>query len=324
MTPLDPAAAAARHLHELQPRGELQARAPLAQLTSWRAGGHADWLFRPADREDLANLLAQVARLAPDLPITFLGLGSNVLVRDGGIAGLVVHLQGVLAERKRLDGDRVFLGGGLACAQAARFCAREGLVGAEFLAGIPGTVGGALQMNAGAWGGETWSLVESVEVVDRAGRLETRRPDAFRVGYRRVQGLDPRERLWFTGATLRLSPGDPEAGTRRIRELLRERSAKQPLGQPSCGSVFRNPEGDHAARLIEAAGLKGLRAGAAEVSPVHANFITHDGTARAEDIERLIDTVRNTVEQRFGVRLEPEVRILGRFIDPGDDSEGTA
>ena len=324
MIPLDPALAGVHDLRDLAPRGELRARAPLAPLTSWRAGGVADWLFRPADRDDLAHLLAALAQRAPDLPITFLGLGSNVLIRDGGIAGLVVHLQGVLAERERLEGDRVFLGGGLACAQAARFCAREGLVGAEFLAGIPGTVGGALQMNAGAWGGETWPLVESVEVIDRAGRRSTRAPDAFRVGYRRVQGSDPGERLWFTGATLRLSPGDPEAGTRRIRELLRERSAKQPLGQPSCGSVFRNPDGDHAARLIEAAGLKGLRSGAAEVSSVHANFITHDGTARAADIERLIDTVRNTVEQRFGVRLEPEVRILGRFTDPGEDGEGEA
>ncbi|WP_018935233.1 UDP-N-acetylmuramate dehydrogenase [Thioalkalivibrio sp. ALJ24] len=324
MIPLDPALAGIHDLRDLAPRGELRARAPLAPLTSWRAGGVADWLFRPADRDDLAHLLAALAQRAPDLPITFLGLGSNVLIRDGGIAGLVVHLQGVLAERERLEGDRVFLGGGLACAQAARFCAREGLVGAEFLAGIPGTVGGALQMNAGAWGGETWPLVESVEVIDRAGRRSTRAPDAFRVGYRRVQGGDPGERLWFTGATLRLSPGDPEAGTRRIRELLRERSAKQPLGQPSCGSVFRNPKGDHAARLIEAAGLKGLRSGKAEVSAVHANFITHDGTARAADIERLIDTVRNTVEQRFGVRLEPEVRILGRFTDPGEDGEGEA
>ena len=291
------------------PRGRLEAQAPLAPLTSWRVGGPADWLFRPADREDLAALLAARAAHAPDLPLTFLGLGSNVLVRDGGIAGLVVHLCGVLNERRRLDGHRVALGGGLACAQAARFCAREGLVGPEFLAGIPGTMGGALAMNAGAWGGEIWPLVESVTTIDSAGVVRERRPEAYRIGYRRVEGPAGE---WFIGCVLHLGPGDPQAGTERIRALLRERGEKQPLGVPSCGSVFRNPPDDHAARLIEAAGFKGLQRGAAEVSSRHANFITHAGDASAADIESLIETIQAGVAARFGVQLEPEVRILGR------------
>ncbi|MGM0552760.1 MAG: UDP-N-acetylmuramate dehydrogenase [Pseudomonadota bacterium] len=302
----------------LAPRGRLEADAPLAPLTSWRVGGPAEWLFRPADREDLAALLAARSARVPALPVTFLGLGSNVLIRDGGIAGLVVHLCGTLNERRRLEGHRVALGGGLACAQAARFCAREGLVGPEFLAGIPGTMGGALAMNAGAWGGEIWPLVESVTTIDTAGVVRERRPDAYRVSYRRVEG-PPGE--WFIGCVLHLGPGDPQAGTERIRALLRERSEKQPLGVPSCGSVFRNPPDDHAARLIEAAGLKGLRRGAAEVSSRHANFITHAGDAQASDIEDLIETIQAEVAARFGIRLEPEVRILGR---PATSSEGQA
>ncbi|WP_018873066.1 UDP-N-acetylmuramate dehydrogenase [Thioalkalivibrio sp. ALJ16] len=303
------------------PRGRLEAGVPLAGLTSWRVGGPADWLFQPADLDDLVAALSDHASHAPEMPVTFLGLGSNVLIRDGGIEGLVVHLSGVLNERRRLDGDRLLLGAGLACAQAARFGAREGLVGAEFLAGIPGTVGGALRMNAGAWGGEMWPLVESVTTIDARGSLHTRTPAEYRIGYRSVHGPEDE---WFTGCILQLAAGDPETGTRRIRELLRERSARQPLGLPSCGSVFRNPEGDHAARLIEAAGLKGLSCGSAEISSKHANFITHDGHARAADIEWLLHHAQAEVQRRFGVRLEPEVRVLGRDASANEESEGTA
>ncbi|WP_038053243.1 UDP-N-acetylmuramate dehydrogenase [Thioalkalivibrio sp. ALJ1] len=303
------------------PRGRLQAQVPLAGLTSWRVGGPADWLFQPADLDDLVDALRDHARHSPELPVTFLGLGSNVLVRDGGVDGLVIHLSGVLNERRRLDGNRLLLGGGLACAQAARFSAREGLVGAEFLAGIPGTVGGALQMNAGAWGGEIWPLVESVGTVNARGELHSRTPKDYVIGYRSVHGP---EEEWFTGCVLQLTAGDADVGTRRIRELLRERSAKQPLGLPSCGSVFRNPEGDHAARLIEAAGLKGLRRGAAEISFKHANFITHDGTALAADIEWLLRHAQAEVQRQFGVQLEPEVRVLGRPVDGADANEGTS
>ncbi len=303
------------------PRGRLEARVPLAGLTSWRVGGPADWLYQPADLDDLVAALRDHATHAPAMPVTFLGLGSNVLIRDGGIEGLVVHLSGVLNDRCHLDGDRLLLGAGLACAQAARFGAREGLVGAEFLAGIPGTVGGALRMNAGAWGGEIWPLVESVTTIDGRGNLHTRNPADYRIGYRSVHGP---EGEWFTGCILQLAAGDSATGTRRIRELLRERADRQPLGLPSCGSVFRNPEGDHAARLIEAAGLKGLRRGSAEISSKHANFITHDGHARAADIEWLLRYARDVVQRQFGIRLKPEVRVLGRHAGANEESEGMA
>lgn len=294
------------HLAHLRVRGRLERDVPLAPMTSWRVGGPADWLFEPEDADDLALFLASIPQ---DLPRMVLGLGSNVLIRDGGVEGVVIHLTGTLNQRLRLDDERVELGAGLACAQAARFCAAEGLTGSEFLAGIPGTVGGALAMNAGAWGGEIWPLVEWVETIDCRGMRLLRTPADYRIGYRSVSGC---EGEFFVRAVLRLTPGDPSAARERIQDLLRERAEKQPLGLPSCGSVFRNPEGAHAAALIEQAGLKGLQRGGAEVSRKHANFITHDGTATAADIEWLIGEVQARVEARFGIRLVPEVRITGR------------
>nr|WP_296748605.1 UDP-N-acetylmuramate dehydrogenase [Thioalkalivibrio sp.] len=294
------------HLANLRVRGRLERNAPLAPMTSWRAGGPADWLFEPEDADDLAHFLASIPE---SMPRILLGLGSNVLIRDGGIEGVVIHLAGTLNQRLRLDPERVELGAGLACPQAARFCASEGLTGAEFLAGIPGTVGGALAMNAGAWGGEIWPLVEWAETVDCRGLRHVRTPTDYQIAYRSVRGS---ESEFFLRAVLRLQPGDPTAAKERIQALLRERAEKQPLGLPSCGSVFRNPEGGHAAALIEQAGLKGLQRGAAEVSRKHANFITHDGSATAADIEWLIQEVQARVEARFNIRLLPEVRVIGR------------
>lgn len=294
------------HLANLRVRWRLERNAPLAPMTSWRAGGPADWLFEPEDADDLAHFLASIPE---SMPRILLGLGSNVLIRDGGIEGVVIHLAGTLNQRLRLDPERVELGAGLACPQAARFCASEGLTGAEFLAGIPGTVGGALAMNAGAWGGEIWPLVEWAETVDCRGLRHVRTPTDYQIAYRSVRGS---ESEFFLRAVLRLQPGDPTAAKERIQALLRERAEKQPLGLPSCGSVFRNPEGGHAAALIEQAGLKGLQRGAAEVSRKHANFITHDGSATAADIEWLIQEVQARVEARFNIRLLPEVRVIGR------------
>jgi UDP-N-acetylmuramate dehydrogenase len=293
-------------LANLRVRGSLERDVPLAALTSWRVGGPADWLFEPEDADDLASFLASIPE---SIPRTVLGLGSNVLVRDGGVEGVVIHLAGSLNHRLRLDPERVELGAGLACAQAARFCAGEGLTGAEFLAGIPGTVGGALAMNAGAWGGEIWPLVEWVETVDCRGLRHVRTPVDYQVAYRSVRGC---EGEFFLRTALHLQPGDPSVARERIQGLLRERAEKQPLGLPSCGSVFRNPEGLHAAALIEQAGLKGLQRGGAEVSRKHANFITHDGTATAADIEWLIQEVQARVQARFNIRLVPEVRVIGR------------
>ncbi|MCA1791103.1 MAG: UDP-N-acetylmuramate dehydrogenase [Thioalkalivibrio sp.] len=294
------------HLANLRVRGRLERNVPLATMTSWRVGGPADWLFEPEDAEDLAHFLASIPE---SMPRMLLGLGSNVLIRDGGIEGVVIHLAGTLNQRLRLDPERVEVGAGLACPQAARFCASEGLTGAEFLAGIPGTVGGALAMNAGAWGGEVWPLVEWAETVDCSGVRHVRTPTDYQVAYRSVRGC---EGEFFLRAVLRLQPGDPAAAKERIQVLLRERAEKQPLGLPSCGSVFRNPEGGHAAALIEQAGLKGLQRGAAAVSRKHANFITHDGGATAADIEWLIQEVQARVEARFNIRLVPEVRVIGR------------
>jgi len=294
----------------LRVRGRLERDVKLAPLTSWRVGGPADWLFEPEDADDLAYFLAAIPE---SLPRTVLGLGSNVLIRDGGIEGVVIHLAGSLNQRLRVDPERVELGAGLACAQAARFCASEGLTGAEFLAGIPGTVGGALAMNAGAWGGEIWPLVDWVETMDGHGLRRVRTPADYAIDYRQARGAEDE---LFLRTVLRLQPGDPSVARDRIQGLLRERSERQPLGLPSCGSVFRNPEGGHAAAWIEQAGLKGLRHGAAEVSRKHANFITHDGSATAADIESLIEAVQQAVQARFGVRLEPEVRILGRQEKP--------
>ena len=289
----------------LRPRGELLEHEPLARYTTWRVGGPADRLYRPADLIDLQLFLS---RLPADEPITFIGLGSNLLVRDGGIRGTVIAMQGALNEMKRLDEERIYLQAGVSCARAARFAAAEGLVGLEFLAGIPGTVGGALAMNAGAFGGETWPLVESVETLDRQGLLHRRGPQDYEIGYREVRG--PADE-WFVSATFRLQAGDTGAARARIRGLLDERNSRQPIGKASCGSVFRNPPGDHAARLIEACGLKGECIGGACVSDKHANFIINTGAATAADIEALIRLVQETVERERGVRLQPEVHIVG-------------
>jgi UDP-N-acetylmuramate dehydrogenase len=278
----------------------------MARYTSWRVGGPARRFFEPADTEDLA---AFMAGLPADESVFWFGLGSNLLVRDGGIAGTVIHTQRGLSV---LDADSegiVRAGAGVACAKVARFCGRRGLQGAEFLAGIPGTVGGALAMNAGAWGGETWEYVREVETLDRHGTIRRRRPQDYEVSYRSVRGP---EGEWFTAATFVFRPGgDPVGLSERVRELLAQRGRTQPTGQASCGSVFRNPTGDHAARLIEATGLKGECIGGACVSEKHANFIINTGDATAADIEALIRLVQERVEAAQGVRLQPEVRIVG-------------
>ncbi len=294
----------------LELRGALRRDEPMARHTSWRAGGSAARYYRPADLEDLALFLS---RLDPQEPVYWIGLGSNLLVRDGGWRGTVIATHRALGRIQNLGSGRVHAGAGLACAKLARHCARWGLGGAEFFAGIPGTVGGALAMNAGAFGGETWEWVEAVEVIDRRGVRRRREAGAYRIGYRSVTGPRPDslEREWFVSAWLHFREhADDDAGA-RIRELLTRRNASQPVGVASCGSVFRNPPGDHAARLIEACGLKGWQIGAARVSDKHANFIVNLGGARAADIEALIRHVQREVARRFGIRLEPEVRIVG-------------
>jgi UDP-N-acetylmuramate dehydrogenase len=293
-------------------RGALARNASLAKFTSWRTGGAADVLYRPADRDDLARFVAQLPK---DTPITALGLGSNTLVRDGGVCGAVVVMHDPGAALAVADG-LIYVDGGVACPKLARFAALHDCAEAEFLAGIPGTVGGALTMNAGCYGGETWRYVARVEVLDRDGRFDVRTPADYRIAYRSVHRRDgaPPDGI-FTAAWFRFPPGDGVKARARIRELLAKRIASQPLGLPNAGSVFRNPDGDHAARLIEACGLKGFAIGGAHVSEKHANFIVNpDGRASAADIEALIEHVRAAVKAATGVDLEPEVRMIGERL----------
>ena len=290
-------------------RGTRAVRASLARYTSWRVGGPADLLFLPADRDDLASFVRQMR--GRGMPVV-LGLGSNVLVRDGGVRGAVVVLHDPGAALAVNDG-LVYADAGVAAPKLARFAAMHGCAEAEFLAGIPGTVGGALAMNAGCYGGETWRHVARVEVLLPSGAFAVRTPADYRIGYRTVTRPDGSAPDGiFTAAWFRFPLGDGVAARAHIKELLQKRIASQPLSEPNAGSVFRNPPGDHAARLIEACGLKGLRRGAAMVSTKHANFIVNpERAARAADIESLILEVRRVVHERTGVMLEPEVRIIG-------------
>lgn len=291
-------------------RGELRFDESMAEHSSWRTGGTARCFYQPADIDELCRFLAELDR---DEPLLWLGLGSNLLVRDGGFPGTVIATFGALAKTQWLDGNTLRAGAGVTCSKVARMTGAAGLTGVEFLAGIPGTLGGALAMNAGAFGGETWTHVQAVETVDRNGEQRTRWPADYRIGYRTVQGPSDE---WYIAARLQLERGDARSAQARMRELLARRNATQPTRQYSCGSVFRNPPGDHAARLIEAAGLKGASIGGARVSDKHANFIINSGTATAADIETLINRVQGTVEQQFNIRLETEVRIVGeRVVD---------
>ena len=290
-------------------RGTLKRNAPLAKYTSWRAGGAAETLYRPADRDDLAQFVRQLPK---DTPITALGLGSNTLVRDGGVRGAVIVMHDPGAALAVADG-LIYVDAGVACPKLARFAALHECADAEFLAGIPGTIGGALAMNAGCYGGETWTYVARVEVLDRDGRFDVRTVADYAIGYRSVRRRDgtPPDGI-FTAAWFRFPPGNGAKARARIRDLLRKRIASQPLGLPNAGSVFRNPDGDHAARLIEACGLKGFAIGGARVSEKHANFIVNPaGRASAADVESLIEHVRATVKAKTGVELEAEVRIIG-------------
>lgn len=294
-------------------RGVLREREPLSRHTSWRVGGPADRYYEPADIDDLTQFLG---RCEPGEPLFWLGLGSNLLVRDAGIRGTVIAQSGRLTGFERLADDRLRIEVGMACAQVARQCARQGLRGAEFFCGIPGTLGGALAMNAGAMGGETWDIVESVLMLNAQGQLVERRPEDFRIGYRSVVNRHTVPE-WFVAATLKLEPGDAEESQELIRQLLARRSATQPTNQPNAGSVFRNPPGDYAARLIESCGLKGVCIGGACVSEKHANFIINTGTATAADIEALIVEVESEVKRITGVALQREVRIVGESYGEG-------
>ena len=288
-------------------QGELRSNEPMSRHTSWRVGGPAELFFVPASIEDLQSFLHE---LDDDTPVFWFGIGSNLLIRDGGLRGVVISATKILRDLEQVDHYVVRAGSGVPCTQLARKCIRWGLGPSEFFAGIPGTVGGALAMNAGAHGGETWERVESVRTIDRNGEIHERAPGEYTVGYRSVAG-PPNE--WFLEATLRFDP-QATASMETMNTLLERRKNTQPLGLPSCGSVFRNPPDDHAARLIETANLKGFSIGGAEVSAKHANFIINRGDATATDIEELIEHVRHSVTEMHGIELIHEVHIVGESL----------
>ena len=307
-------------------RGGLRLDEPMAHHVSWRASGSVERAYLPADLDDLRAFLAT---LAADEPVHFIGLGSNLLVRDGGLRGTAIFTHWALREvtlAERGERGEITAQAGVPSPKLARYAAMHDLVGAEFLEGVPGTLGGALAMNAGCYGGETWNLVRSVTTVDHAGALRERTPAHYSIGYRTVRlrchqiaSVAPASSMqrrtgaeeWFVSAVLGLPRGDGARSRQQVKELLARRIASQPLGEPNAGSVFRNPPGTYAAQLIEACGLKGRRIGGALVSPKHANFIVNTGDASAADIEALIDLAQGSVKQKFGIELEREVRIVG-------------
>ena len=286
-------------------QGRLLLNEPLARYNSWRVGGCAERLYIPAGLADLQDFLRG---LNEKEMVHFIGLGSNLLVRDGGVRGSVVVMHNVLTGL-RMDGELVYAEAGVTCAKLARFTAKQHRHGAEFMAGIPGTVGGALAMNAGCHGGETWDVVRRVQTIDRSGELHLRGREEFVASYRHLEL--PAADEWFIAAWFELPTGDASEAEQKIKNLLAKRLATQPLNQPNAGSTFRNPPGDFAARLIEVSGLKGYRIGGAQVSEKHANFIVNLGDATADDIERLIAHMQETVQREHGIALQREVKIIG-------------
>jgi UDP-N-acetylmuramate dehydrogenase len=291
------------------PTGKTLFNEPLAKYTSWRVGGPAEQYYRPTDIDDLSVFLRH---LASTQSVFWFGGGSNLLIRDGGIGGTVIHLRRSLDQISLEADGRLYVEAGVACPQVARFCQKNGLSGASFLVGIPGTMGGALAMNAGAFGGETWPLVSEVELMDRMGNHQWVQSSSISVGYRMV---DIPEQHWFVAARLNL-PATTSSDDAMMQELLKRRRLSQPITVPTCGSVFKNPEGGFAAQLIERCGLKGHQIGNAKVSEKHANFIENLGGANASDIELLIDFIQDRVEREHSVRLETEVRIVGEPVSP--------
>lgn len=302
-------------------RGDLYINEPMKKHTTWRAGGIAARFYKPSDLADLAAFLYGLPQYEP---VYLVGLGSNLLVRDGGLRGTVVaphaRLNDLQLVKQDGQGKMIFAGAGVACAKVARFAAHHGLAGAEFLAGIPGTVGGALAMNAGCFGTETWQIVAQVQVIDRQGEFHIRESADYSFSYRQVIlrsiANHSSKEEWFTGGWFKLRHGNHKISLQKIKELLVKRINSQPLNLPNAGSVFRNPPGDHAARLIELCDLKGFRIGGAMVSPKHANFIVNIGDAAAADIEAVMTVIQDTVKQQTGIELVSEVCIIG---DTGGD-----
>lgn len=287
-------------------QGLLSYNVLLSKYTTWRVGGPASIFYVPKDISDLSVFFQQ---LDEKHKVLFLGLGSNVLIRDQGFDGAVIYTHKGMKKITKINETTIEVEAGAPCAKVARYCAQNGLQGIEFFAGIPGTMGGALALNAGAYGGETWDYVTSVKVIDNKGKIIEKSAQEFTPSYRKITGLI-KDKQWFISATLNLKPGDIEHLKLTIKQYLEKRVATQPIGQPSCGSVFRNPEGDYAARLIQACDLKGYCKDNVCVSEKHANFIINQGNATAKSIETMILYVQQQVKEKFGITLIPEVHII--------------
>ena len=286
-----------------RPRGRLTADAPLGPQTWFATGGPAEVLFRPADTEDLASFLEV---LPIDVPVTVLGVGSNLLVRDGGVKGVVVRLmRGFTAIA--VDGNELVAGAGAPDLNVALTAREHALAGLEFLSGIPGTIGGAVRMNAGAYGGELARVLLSAEAVDRAGKVHRISVSEFTFSYRHSSA--PADWI-FTSARLHAEPGDQLVIGRRIAEIDTARTESQPRSRTG-GSTFVNPPGHKAWELIDQAGCRGLRLGDAQVSEKHCNFLINLGAASAADLEALGEEVRRRVLDKSGVRLDWEIRRIG-------------
>ncbi len=285
-------------------RGRLTENAPLAGITWFRVGGPAEVMFRPADRDDLAAFLAGLPR---DVPFTVIGVGSNLLVRDGGVPGVVVRLGRGFAEIEA-NGTEVRAGAAALDINVARMAADAGLAGLEFLSGIPGTLGGALRMNAGAYGRELVDVIVAAEAIDRQGRLHKLDKKALGLSYRHS---DVPQDWIFLGADLNAETGEPAAIRTRLNEIQAAREASQPIRSRTGGSTFANPPGHKAWQLIDQAGCRGYRIGGAMVSQMHTNFLINTGSATAADIENLGETVRRRVREASGIELRWEIQRIG-------------
>ena len=285
-------------------RGEIINSEPMKKHTSLRVGGAAQYFYKPSDMDDLIHFLSL---LDNDVPIFWLGRGSNILVRDEGLSGVVISSSKILREIKRINELTIKVEANVPCTMLAKKCIRWGLGPSEFFSGIPGSLGGALAMNAGAYGNETWERVVSVKTINRNGIIKNRISEEYQIDYRDVKGPINE---WFVSAILKFE-SNKIPSMERQKEMLEQRKESQPLGKPSCGSVFRNPPGGFAAKLIEQSNLKGYRIGGASVSLKHANFIITDDSACANDVEQLIEYIRSTVKNLHDIELKCEVRIIG-------------
>lgn len=290
--------------------GILKLNEPMSRHTSWRVGGVADQFYIP---ESLTDLTFFLKGLSGDDEIVMVGLGSNLLVRDAGIRGIVICISGVLNEINFMAGNRVRIEAGVACPKMAKKCADQDLTGVEFLSGIPGTIGGALKMNAGALGCEIWEFVFEVEMINRQGDIHKRPKSDFDINYRHVSGKNFEIGVdeWFVSGIFKLGKNEAGSAKARIKKILQHRSATQPTQLANAGSVFRNPEGLFAAKLIEDSGLKGFCIGGACVSEKHANFFINTGTASSHDIESLIEYVKEKILVEHSIKLVVEVKVIG-------------